>query len=167
MLAAFALAAAAFAVASAANLPLGPTMAAAWLLILAVERTTSLHERPLEGVGWSLLVFVASMAVLVDGLSATGITAWLAQAMLGQVRDSPAAVMVVCAFSAAAASNLVNNLPAAFVFADAVHGAGLSPASTPCGRPRHDHRGGPGTQLDAGRISGHPPLVRAASPAWA
>jgi arsenical pump membrane protein len=130
MLAAFALAAAAFAVASAVNLPLGPTMAAAWLLMLAVERTTPLHERPLDGVGWSLLVFVASMAVLVDGLSSTGITAWLAQAMLGQVRDSPAAIMVVCAFSAAATSNLVNNLPAAFVFADAVHGAGLSSAGT-------------------------------------
>jgi len=58
-----------------------------------------------------------------------GITAWLAQIVLGQVRDSPAAVMVVTAFAAAVGANLVNNLPAAFVFADAVQGAGLSAAS--------------------------------------
>jgi arsenical pump membrane protein len=86
-------------------------------------------DRPLDGIGWSLLVFVAAMGILVDGLSSAGITAWLAQIVLGQVRDSPAAVMVVTAFAAAVGSNLVNNLPAAFVFADAVHGAGLSAAS--------------------------------------
>lgn len=130
LLAAFGLAVGAFAVASALIVPLGPTMAAVWLLLLGVEWTSSRPDRPLDGIGWSLLVFVASMGILVDGLSSTGITAWLAQVVLGQVRDSPAAVMVVTAFAAAIGSNLVNNLPAAFVFADAVHGAGLSAAST-------------------------------------
>jgi len=129
LLAAFGVAVGAFAVASALNLPLGPTMTAVWLLLLGVEWTCRRFNRPLEGIGWSLLVFVASMGVLVDGLSSAGITAWLAQVILGQVRDSPAAVMVVTAFASAAGSNLVNNLPAAFVFADAVQGAGLSAAS--------------------------------------
>ena len=129
LLAAFGVAVAAFAVASALNVPLGPTMAAVWLLLLGVEWTSRRPKKPLDGIGWSLLVFVASMGVLVDGLSSTGITAWLAQVVLGQVRDSPAAVMVVTAFAAAVGSNLVNNLPAAFVFADAVHSAGLSTAS--------------------------------------
>lgn len=129
LLAAFAVAIVAFAVASAADLPLGPTMAAVWLLLLGAEWTSSRFGRPLEGVGWSLLVFVASMSVLVDGLSSAGVTAWLSQQILGQVRDSPAAVMVVTAFASAVGANLVNNLPAAFVFADAVHGAGLSAAS--------------------------------------
>ena len=129
LLAAFGVAVAAFAVASAVDLPLGPTMAAVWLLLLGVEWTNRRPNRPLDGIGWSLLVFVASMGILVDGLSSAGITAWLAQIVLGQVRDSPAAVMVVTAFAAAVGSNLVNNLPAAFVFADAVHGAGLSAAS--------------------------------------
>ena len=129
LLAAFVIAVGAFAVASALDLPLGPTMAVVWLLVLGVEWTSRRPEKPLDGIGWSLLVFVASMGILVDGLSSTGITAWLAQIILGQVRESPAAVMVVTAFAAAVGSNLVNNLPAAFVFADAVHGAGLSSAS--------------------------------------
>ena len=129
LLAAFGVAVGAFAVASALDLPLGPTLAAVWLLLLGVERTSRRPDRPLDGIGWSLLVFVAAMGILVDGLASAGITGWLAQIVLGQVRDSPAAVMVVTAFAAAVGSNLVNNLPAAFVFADAVHGAGLSAAS--------------------------------------
>jgi arsenical pump membrane protein len=129
LLVAFGIAVGAFAVASAMDLPLGPTMAAVWLLLLGVEWTGRRPDRPLDGIGWSLLIFVASMGILVDGLSSSGITAWLAQVVLGQVRDSPAAVMVVTAFAAAVGSNLVNNLPAAFVFADAVHGAGLTAAS--------------------------------------
>jgi len=129
LLAAFGIAVGAFAVASALDLPLGPTMAVVWLLVLGVEWTSRRPEKPLDGIGWSLLIFVASMGILVDGLSSTGITAWLAQIILGNVRESPAAVMVVTAFAAAVGSNLVNNLPAAFVFADAVHGAGLSSAS--------------------------------------
>ena len=129
LLAAFGVAVGAFAVASALDLPLGPTLAAVWLLLLGVERTSRRPDRPLDGIGWSLLVFVAAMGILVDGLSSAGITGWLAQIVLGQVRDSPAAVMVMTAFAAAVGSNLVNNLPAAFVFADAVHGAGLSAAS--------------------------------------
>ena len=129
LLAAFGVAVGAFAVASALDLPLGPTLAAVWLLLLGVEWTSRRPDRPLDGIGWSLLVFVAAMGILVDGLSSAGITGWLAQIVLGQVRDSPAAVMVMTAFAAAVGSNLVNNLPAAFVFADAVHGAGLSAAS--------------------------------------
>jgi arsenical pump membrane protein len=130
LLAAFGVAVVAFAVASALNVPLGPTIAVVWLLLLGVEWISRRPKKPLDGIGWSLLVFVASMGVLVDGLSSTGITAWLAQVVLGQVRDSPAAVMIVTAIAAAVGSNLVNNLPAAFVFADAVHAAGLSTAST-------------------------------------
>ena len=129
LLAAFGVAVGAFAVASALDLPLGPTLAAVWLLLLGVEWTSRRPDRPRDGIGGSLLVFVAAMGILVDGRSSAGITGWLAQIVLGQVRDSPAAVMVVTAFAAAVGSNLVNNLPAAFVFADAVHGAGLSAAS--------------------------------------
>lgn len=129
LLAAFSLAVAAFAVASFAGLPLGPSLAAVWFVLLAVERGGGRRVKPLEGIGWSLLVFVASMGVLVDGLSSAGVTAWLAGIVLGPVRDSPAAVMAVSAGAAALSSNMLNNLPAAFVLADAVKAAGLSPAS--------------------------------------
>jgi arsenical pump membrane protein len=129
LLAAFGVAVGAFAVASAVDLPLGPTLLITWLLLLGVEWTSRRPDRPLDGIGWSLLVFVASMGILVDGLSSAGITGWLAQVVLGPVRGSPAAVMVVTAFASALGSNVVNNLPAAFVFADAVHNAGLSAAS--------------------------------------
>jgi arsenical pump membrane protein len=129
LLIAFGIAVAVFGVASALDLPLGPAMVTVWLVLLAAEWSGRRAEKPFDGIGWSLLVFVASMGVLVDGLSSAGITAWLAQTVLGQVRDSPAAVMVVAAFASAVGANLVNNLPAAFVFADAIHGAGLSAAS--------------------------------------
>jgi len=129
LLVAFGAAAAAFAVASALDAPLGPTMTAAWLLLLVVERATGRRVWPLQGIGWSLLAFVAGMGILVDGLSSAGVTAWLANLVLGPVRDTPAAVMAVAAAAAAVGANLFNNLPAAFVLADAVHGAGLGAAS--------------------------------------
>ena len=129
LLAAFGLAVAVFAIASALDVPLGPTLTTAWLFLLVVERRCGREVGPLEGIGWSLLVFVAAMGVLVDGLSSAGVTAWLASLVLGPVRDLPAAVMAVSAASAAVGANLFNNLPAAFVLADAVHGAGLGAAS--------------------------------------
>ena len=133
---AFAVAVAAFAIASLVNLPLGPTMTAVWLFLLAVERSTDQREPgagrrpgPFDGVGWSLLVFVGAMGILVDGLSGAGLTTWLADLILGPLRDAPAAVMVVSTAAAAIGANLANNLPAAFVLADAVHSSGLGPAS--------------------------------------
>jgi arsenical pump membrane protein len=128
MLAAFGVALGLFTVASIANLPLGPAITVAWLVLLAVERGVGSRVMPLQGIGWSLLVFVAAMGVLVDALSSTGVTAWLAGLVLGPVRDSPPAVMVVSAVAAALGSNLFNNLPASFVLADAVKSAGLSGA---------------------------------------
>ncbi len=129
LLAAFGVAVAIFAIASGLDLPLGLAMTAAWLLFIVVERRGGRVVGPVEGIGWSLLVFVAGMVVLVDGLSSAGVTAWLANLVLGPVRDSPAAVMAVSAAAGAVGANLFNNLPAAFVLADAVHGAGLSAAS--------------------------------------
>jgi arsenical pump membrane protein len=129
LLAAFGLAVVVFAIASALDVPLGPTLTTAWLFLLVVERRCGREVGPLEGIGWSLLVFVAAMGVLVDGLSSAGVTAWLASLVLGPVRDVPAAVMAVSAAAAAVGANLFNNLPAAFVLADAVHGAGLGAAS--------------------------------------
>jgi arsenical pump membrane protein len=129
LLAAFGLAVVVFAIASALDVPLGPTLTTAWLFLLVVERRCGREVGPLEGIGWSLLVFVAAMGVLVDGLSSAGVTAWLASLVLGPVRDVPAAVMAVSAAAAAVGANLLNNLPAAFVLADAVHGAGLGAAS--------------------------------------
>lgn len=129
LLAAFGASVAVFVVASLVDLPLGPALAAAWLVLLVVERRTGPMVGPFEGIGWSLLVFVAAMGVLIDGLSSAGVTGWLAGLVLGPVRDVPAAVMAVTAVAAAVGANLFNNLPAAFVLADAVHGAGLSAAS--------------------------------------
>jgi arsenical pump membrane protein len=130
LLAAFGVAVAIFAIASGLDLPLGLAMTVAWLVLIVVERRGGRLVGPLDGIGWSLLVFVAGMGVLVDGLSSAGVTAWLASLVLGPVRDAPAAVMAVSAAAGAVGANLFNNLPAAFVLADAVHGAGLSAASS-------------------------------------
>ena len=101
-------------------------MTAVWLFLLGVEWLGGGGPGPLDGIGWSLLAFVAAMGILVDGLSAAGVTGWLAQFVLGPFRDAPDAIMAVSAAAAAVGSNLANNLPAAFVLADAVHSAGLS-----------------------------------------
>jgi arsenical pump membrane protein len=126
---AFGLAAIAFTLASIVNIPLGPTLSIAWLFLLVIERIGGRRPGPLDGIGWSLLVFVAAMGVLVDGLSTAGVTSLLADLVLGPVRDMPAAVMVVSAAAGAVGANLFNNLPAAFVLADAIHNSGLSQAS--------------------------------------
>ncbi len=129
LLATFGLGAGAFAVASLADLPLGPAITAVWLALLVVERGIGRRVMPLAGIGWSLLIFVASMGLLVDGLSRAGVTAWLAGLVLGPGRDNPALVMAISAAAAAVGSNLFNNLPAAFVLADAVKSADLSQSS--------------------------------------
>ena len=117
LLAAFGLAVVVFAIASALDVPLGPTLTTAWLFLLVVERRCGREVGPLEGIGWSLLVFVAAMGVLVDGLSSAGVTAWLV--------ESEGPLRVLLGHERA----VVRNLPAAFVLADAVHGAGLGAAS--------------------------------------
>lgn len=126
---AFASAVMTFTLASILNVPLGPTLSAVWLVLLLVERLGGRRPGPFDGIGWSLLVFVAAMGVLVDGLSTAGVTAWLAELVLGPVRDVPAAVMVVSAAAGAVGANLFNNLPAAFVLADTIHASGLGQAS--------------------------------------
>ena len=129
LLAGFGVAIAAFGVASAANLPLGPAMTAVWLFLLALERFGGRKIGPAEGIGWSLIAFVASMGLLVGGLSAAGVTSWLANLILGSAHDSPVMAMLAATAASALGSNAVNNLPAAFVLADAIHGAGLPAAS--------------------------------------
>ena len=103
-------------------------MTVAWLLLLAVEAIGGRRGSPFDGVGWSLLAFVAAMSVVVAGLSGAGVTTWLAELLLRPVADSPSAVLVVSAGMGAVGSNLVNNLPAALVLVDAVQAAGLDPA---------------------------------------
>ena len=129
LLAAFGVAVGLFALASVLDLPLGPAMTIGWLVLLAVEWHFGQPAGPLEGVGWSLLVFVAAMGILVEGLASAGVTAWLANLILGQVSGVPWAVMAVSAAAGAVGANLFNNLPAAFVLADSVQRAGLTAAS--------------------------------------
>lgn len=119
----------AFGVGSFAGLPLGPLMMAGWLMLVAVERRGGRRGSPLEGIAWSLLVFVAAMTVVVAALSAAGVTAWLAELILGPVRDSPTGAFVVSAGIAAVGANLLNNLPAALVLVEAVRAMGMAPAT--------------------------------------
>ncbi len=127
--AALALVGAAFGAASLAGVPLGPTMLLGWLVLAGVERAGGRRDSPLEGIGWSLLVFVAAMTVAVQGLAGSGITAWLAELVLRPLAGSPPLLLGASALLGAIGANLLNNLPAALVLVDAVRSAGLTPVA--------------------------------------
>ncbi|MGN6583070.1 MAG: arsenic transporter [Rhizobiaceae bacterium] len=114
---------------SAFDIPLGlPTAIAGVLtalLTLLVERASPL--KIIRGVSWGVLPLVAGLFVLVEALDHAGVISELAGEIDRAVRiwrDSAAlGAGVVIAF----ASNLMNNLPAGLVAANAMHSAQALP----------------------------------------
>jgi len=137
----FAGAVAAFGLATALDLALGPTMTAVWLGLLAAERLAGRAARPLDGIGWSLLVFVGSMGVLVEALTAAGVTTWLAGLVLDPVRGSGGGTLVATRSPRRPARTWSTTCPPRTSCPPASPG----PASTtnPCGPRRSGRSSGP------------------------
>ena len=161
LLAAFGLAVAVFAIASALDVPLGPTLTTAWLFLLVVERRCGRTVAPLEGIGWSLLVFVAAMGVLVDGLSVRR-----RDGMARQSRAGPGARPAGRGHGRVGCRGRRRReplqQPAGGVRAGRCRSRrGPRRSERARGRHRDDHRRGSRSQLDACRLGRHAALVRA------
>jgi arsenical pump membrane protein len=102
-------------VVSALDIPLGlPTCLAALSTALVVLISTRTSPRPiLEGVAWSVLLLVAGLFVLVEGLNHTGVVAMLARAL-------PHWPPFLAGTSLALTCNLMNNLPAGLLASSVV-----------------------------------------------
>ena len=108
--------------ASSFDIQLGlPTAIAGGLTAAAVLVTA--REAPwgvLKGVSWAVLPLVAGLFVLVEGLGHTGVLARLAGLLHAAAQSSLQGTAWGAGALIAVASNLVNNLPAGLVAADAV-----------------------------------------------
>ncbi|WP_158743859.1 arsenic transporter [Acidisphaera sp. L21] len=88
--------------------------------VLVMVRSRSGLVAVLRQISWGVLPLVAGLFVLVESLQQTGVTAALAAALQGLVRNSATQAAWVAGIVLAVGSNLVNNLPAGLVAADVV-----------------------------------------------
>lgn len=115
-------------VASSLGLDLGlPTLVSGAItaaLVLLINR-----ESPyplLREISWSVLPLVAGLFVLVGALSWTGVIATLSGLLQQAAAQAPTAAAAGAGVIVAAASNLMNNLPAGLIAGNAVNEAGVS-----------------------------------------
>jgi arsenical pump membrane protein len=114
--------------ASSAGLELGlPTFAAGaltTLLVLLIEP----HPpwRIVKGVSWGVIPLVAGLFVLVAGLGRTGLLATIAAALRQVAGGSGHMAVLAAGAGAAAASNVMNNLPVALIAGSIGVGARVS-----------------------------------------
>jgi arsenical pump membrane protein len=119
--------------ASALGFRLGlPTTAAGALTALIVLlRQRQAPWDLLKNISWSVLPLVAGLFVLVEGLTHTGVTEQLSNALQAAAEEAPAATGWVAGGITSVACNLVNNLPVGLVAGSAVAAAAqLPPAVT-------------------------------------
>ena len=149
----------AYVAATALRAPVGVVAAAGAAALAAVVARSS--PRVWAGCGrdvsWSVLLFVAGLFVIVQGLEDTGVTGAVLHWWLGVGSGSPPSA--VSAFAGAAAgSNLVNNLPMTLVTLSGLHPLGRRRGQprARCG-PRRRRR----PQPDAHRFARDPALAGA------
>lgn len=115
-------------VASALAMPLGmPTFAAASLVTMAVLCKKRASPLPmLKSLSWSVLLLVAGLFVLVEGVARSGLIQALSEALRSAAVASPMSTAWGASAVVALACNLVNNLPAGLMAGAAVAGAGVT-----------------------------------------
>ncbi len=116
--------AAALLTASALGLPLGlPTFGATALVAAAVwGRKREAPWPALRHVSWSVLLLVAGLFVLVEGLVHTGVVAALGEVLHAASHESGLGTVWSAGAVTAIASNLLNNLPAGLIAGGAMQG---------------------------------------------
>ncbi|MBF6605749.1 MAG: hypothetical protein IVW53_09245 [Chloroflexi bacterium] len=108
--------------------PLGLVACVGFVFLLVVEALAAgaAHRRPLDGVSWAILAYVAGMVVLVRALEDQGVVQALVGTTLSAGRDSPAVIAILSTAVAAVGANLVNNVPMALVMVSAIDGTHLA-----------------------------------------
>lgn len=121
----------AYVLASAVAFPLGLVSiagAAAVAAVLRMNGRLSLSGLRQE-IGWPVFGFIAGMLVVVQSLEDSGITAGLANDLLGLGHGSRLLGIIGAVVGSALGSNLINNLPMALVMASAGHAAHVTGAA--------------------------------------
>jgi len=75
-------------------------------------------DQSLAGFGDPTVIFIASLFVVSEALDATGITAWLGQALIDRAGDSRARVLVFTLLLVATPANLMVMEPGGYRFGD-------------------------------------------------
>jgi arsenical pump membrane protein len=103
--------------ASAFDAPLGATTCACGVLVflIAALRDRTAFVEVLRSVSWSVLVLVAGLFVLVQGLDATGLLDATRHGIETLAAWPPALAVLAAAAVTAAASNVMNNLPSGLI----------------------------------------------------
>ncbi len=115
-------------IASALGLPLGlPTLSTTALVATTIlVRKREAPWPTLRQVSWSVLLLVAGLFVLVEGLVRTGVVAALGDLLRAASAESTAGAAWLAGAVSAVACNLLNNLPAGLIAGSAMTGAGVS-----------------------------------------
>ncbi|MBI4502004.1 MAG: anion transporter [Gemmatimonadetes bacterium] len=88
-------------------------------LMVAIARRDPAYA--IERVDWDLLLLFSSLFVVMRGLEASGVVAWMEDHALALARpDSPVATGVAVSGVMVALSNLISNVPAVILFRDVV-----------------------------------------------
>ncbi len=77
----------------------------------------------IKGISWSVLPLVAGLFVLVDALDKSGLIRAIGEILRHQVERSATLAGWMAGIVVALAGNLMNNLPAGLIAADAIHAA--------------------------------------------
>jgi arsenical pump membrane protein len=118
----------AFVVGGLLGAPLGIVACAGFALLLALEASAlgRPHARPLDGVSWPILGYVAGMVVLVAALERLGVVSRVVGSVLGWAGGSAPLAAIASSLLAATGSNLVNNVPMTLVMISGIQGAHLA-----------------------------------------
>jgi len=117
-------------VVSALDRPLGaPTLISSLVVAAAVALRTRAAPGPaLRGVAWSVLVLVAGLFVLVEGMVHSGVVEALVAALHAAAAASTSATAFGAGLLVAFACNALNNLPAGLLAGSVVQQAAVAPA---------------------------------------
>jgi arsenical pump membrane protein len=110
---------------SALSIPLGMPTAITGILTSAIViiRAKKDPRVVIKGVSWSIIPLVAGLFVIVEGLNKTGLTREIAQMLQRTATHSTGSAIWGSGFFTAIAANLLNNLPAGLIAANAIPAA--------------------------------------------
>ena len=87
------------------------------LLLLGGIGLGALKLGEVRHASWSIVPFIASLLVLVQGVENVGVTTWLAGRFMALAAHGPLAAILAATAGSAIGSNLINNVPMATVMA--------------------------------------------------
>ena len=119
-------------ISSALDIPLGLPTAVAGGITAAVVTIGQRHQIAivLKNISWGVIILVAGLFVLVEGLEKTGLIGAVVAALHEGADDATGLAAWAAGVGVALASNVINNLPAGLIAGSAVQSAHVSEAAT-------------------------------------